>query len=432
MRISMKTSLFRAALAVCLLGSASVLTATMPTIAFAADKPATPPAPVVSKPVGVILDAAHKLILANDFVTAKATVLQAQAVPNRTPMDDYEINNFLGNIYLKLNDHPSAYTAYAAMAESGVIPDSDKSIILGGATLLANEAKHFDKAIQYGNMFLALGGPPDDRVLTSMSVAYYFTNDFANAETFGLKAIAATPAGKIPNQGAYDVVLSCEVKAKKDAEAIKTLEQMVGYYNDPGDWAQLIDSAFGTAGMKPTEALFLYRLRFATKASTSGQDYGLMAGMAITLGYPAEALAALEAGLAAGKLSNSGKTGAQLADARTRTTRDRATVASFDSMATKSPNGELDVKLAETYYGYGRYSDAEAAARRGLGKGGAKMDANEANMVLGQSLAMEGKDADALAAFNNVKGGSAAMLRAAHLWSLYAGRKTTSAAAATH
>ncbi len=427
----MKTSLFRAALAVCLLGSVSVSTDAVSTAAIAADKPAAPAAPVVSKPVGLILDAARKLMNANDYVTAKATALQAQAVPNRTPMDDYEINNYLGNINLKLNDHPSAYTSYEAMAESGVIPDSDKSIILGGATLLANETKHFDKAIKYGTQFLALNGPTDDRVLTAMSVAYYFLNDFANAESFGLKSIAATPAGKLPNQGAYDVVLSCQVKAKREAAALITLEQMVGYYNDPGDWDQLIGSAFGTAGMKPVEALFLYRLRLATKANTSGSDYGFMASMATTLGYPTEALAALEVGLAAGKLSKTGKTAVQLADVRARAAKDRATVASFDSMATKSPNGELDVKLAETYYGYARYADSEVAARRALGKGGAKTDANEANMVLGQSLAMEGKSADALAAFNNVKGGNVAMMRAAHLWSLFAGRKTPSTAAAT-
>lgn len=425
----MKTSLFRAALAVCLLGSASGLIAAMPTAAVAAEKPAAPPMPVVSKPVALILDAARKLIVANDFVTAKATILQAQAVPNRTPMDDYEINNFLGNVSLKLNDHPAALAAYEAMAESGVIPDQDKSIILGGATLLANEAKHFDKSIKYGNMFLALGGPPDDRVLAALSTAYYFTNDFANAESYGLKSIAATPPGKVPNQSAYEVVFSCQVKQKKDAAAIATLEQMVGYYNDPNDWSQLIDSAFSTNGIKPIEALFLYRLRLATKATTSGPDYSLMASMATTLGYPTEALAALQAGLAAGKISSSGKTGAQLADVRARAAKDRASIASFDSMATKSPNGELDVKLAETYYGFGRYADAEAAARRGLGKGGAKMDANEANMVLGQSLAMDGKNADALAAFNTVKG-SATMVKAAHLWSLYVGHKTPATSAA--
>jgi len=71
------------------------------------------------------------------------------------------------------------------------------------------------------------------------------------------------------------------------------------------------------------------------------------------------------------------------------------------------------------------------AARRGLGKGGAKADANEANLLIGMALAMQGNNADAQAALNNVKGTPATM-KTAHLWSLYAGRKYATAAAATH
>jgi len=50
--------------------------------------------------------------------------------------------------------------------------------------------------------------------------------------------------------------------------------------------------------------------------------------------------------------------------------------------------------------------------------------------LIGMALAMQGNNADALTAFNNVKGASPAMMKAAHLWSVYAGRKYTPAAAA--
>jgi tetratricopeptide (TPR) repeat protein len=360
-------------------------------------------------------------------VTAKATIQQAQALTDKTPIDDYEINNFLGNISVKLNDHPTAEIAFSAMAESPAMPDADKPATFRIATLLATEAKHFDKAIKYGQAFVALKGPPDELVLTTMAQSYYYLNDYANAENFANQAIAATPAGTVPRQTAYEVVFGSQVKEKKDADALKTLELLVTNFSDPGDWSQLIDASFASKGMKDIDAMFFYRLRMATKATSSSDDYSVFAALALQIGYPAEAEAALQAGIAAGKLSNSGKTAAQLADARARVARDRATLPSFDATATKSPNGELDVKLAETYYGYGRYADAETAARRGLGKGGAKTDANEANMLIGMSLAMLGKGADAMTAFNNVKGSNPSMARAAHLWSLYAGRRMTTA-----
>ena len=83
------------------------------------------------------------------------------------------------------------------------MPDADKHATLRIATLLSNEAKHYDKAIKYAQAFIALKGPPDDLVLATMAQSYYYLNDFANAESDGTKAIAATPAGKAPNRGAW-------------------------------------------------------------------------------------------------------------------------------------------------------------------------------------------------------------------------------------
>src|SRR6185437_13110533 len=350
---------------------------------------------------------------------------------NRTPIDDFEINNFLGNIAIKLNDHVTAEVAFSAMADSPDIPETERAATFRIATLLSTEQKHFDKGIKYGKAFVALGGAPDDTVLASMSEAYYYMKDYAAAETAGKQAIAAAPAGKAPNQNAMTVVFGAEIQLKKQDEAVKTLEQMVDYYGKPDDWGQLVRSAFGIPGIKQADDLNLFRLELATKASIEPADYDTIAQLAIQMGYPVEAQAALEAGISAGKVTNSGKTAATLANARTRAAKDRATLSSFEATAAKSPNGELDIKLAQTYFGYGRYADAVTAARRGLGKGGAKADANEANMVIGMALAMQGNSADAQAALNNVKG-SPATVRVAHLWSLYAGRKSATAAAPAH
>ena len=427
----MKTNSVRAALAACFLATTSLALVALPSAVYAAEKPAAPTEAKVSPEVGKLLDATKKLIDAGDLTTAKATVLQAQALPNRTGIDDVEINYFIGNIAVRQNDHPAAEVAFSAMADSPDLPDSQKATVLRIAALLSTEQKHFDKGIKYANAFIALGGPPDDSVLASLSEAYYYTNDFANAEIAAKKAVAAAEPGKPPNRNALTVVFGSEIKLKKQADAINTLETMVTYYNSPDDWEQLIQAAFGTSGIKQSDDLNLFRLEMASKASASGDDYDTYAQLALQAGYPVEAQAALDAGLAAGKITNSGKIAALMTNVRTRAVKDRSTLASFEALAAKSPNGELDIKLAHTYFGYGRYADVVTAARRGLGKGGAKTDPNEANLLIGMGLAMQGNSAEAATALNNVKGGSAGMMKAAHLWSVYAGRKYATAAAAT-
>ncbi len=409
----------RAALVACLLSTAAVFAVTVP-LSPAIAKSA---AGTVSAPVGKLLQPAQAAMTANDFATALGLVKQAQALPDQTPFDTYKINEFLGNIYVHMNDHPNAFAAFAAMADSPALADDtpdQQANTLRVAGLLATEQKAYDQGIKYDTAYLALPGvKPDPTVLASMSQAYYYKNDFANAETYAHKAVDATPAGQAPNEGALQILFGAQLKAKNMDGAIATLEQIVTYYDDPDEWGQLIDASLGTKGIKDFEALHIYRLRLVAKAGGQPDDYSVPAQLALSIGYPVEAKAFFDAGIAAGKISHGDK---GVADADNRAAADHKTIAGFATVAEKG-SGELDLKLAETYYGYGRYADAEAAARRALTKGGAKDDPNEANMVLGESLLLQGKAADAAAAFGAVKNASAAMTRAAHLWTLYANRK---------
>jgi hypothetical protein len=115
-----------------------------------------------------------------------------------------------------------------------------------------------------------------------------------------------------------------------------------------------------------------------------------------------------------------------LAGLRPRAEKDKASIGEFDKLAQAHKTGDYDLKLAETYYGYGRYADAADAAQRAITKGGNK-DPNDAQMVLGESLAMQGKNAEAAAAFARVSG-NATTEKSAHLWTLYTQRKSTTAA----
>ncbi len=402
----------RAALMACLLGTAgaAALTVSM-TPAYAAK----PTGPTVSNPVGKLLQPASTAMAANDFPTALGLIKQAQALPDQTPFDTYKINEFLGNVYIKMNDHVNAEVAFAAMADSPALGDvapEEKATALRVAALLSIEQKHYDKGLKYAAAFNALGGAPDALVLAEMAQAYYYSNDFTNAEAYSDKALAAVPPGGTPDRGALEVKFGAQLKAKKQDDAIKTLETIITYYNDADEWGQLIDVSLGVKGIKDFEALHIYRLRPVVKATAHPEDYKVMSALAMALAYPVEAETVLQSG---GQPVS--------ADIRTRAAGDRKTIDSFVATAQKAATGELDLKAAETLYGYGRYADAEAAARRAIQKGGAKTNVNEANLVLAEALLLQGKTADGTAALNAITAPSPGMAKAQHLWLIYAGRK---------
>jgi tetratricopeptide (TPR) repeat protein len=420
----MRLSFVRAAFGACLVAGVAFGAAS----ANAADQPKAGDQPKVSATVGKPLLAAQIAMKANDLTTALAHVHEAQAVPDRTPYDDFTINEFLANIAIGLKDYKTAATAYEAMADSPALPDDRKVNVLTNSVLLAANDADWTHVIKYGEMLQA-SGPLDPKISGPLSVAYYNTGNGAKATALAQsQAAAATAAGRAPDQAALDIMARNQIKQNDYVGASKTLETLVLNYDDSNDWAELIDIAFMTKGLHDMDALHFYRLRVATDATTTADDYAIMGQVAMNVNYPVEAEALIEHGVSKGVVKPGDKASSILASIRPRATKDRNSVAEFDKEARARKSGDYDLKLAETYFGYGRYADAAEAAQRAITKGGSK-DPNDAQLVLGQALAMQGKNADAVAALAKV-GGSAVTQRAAHLWTLYAQRKNT--VAATH
>jgi hypothetical protein len=413
----MKMKSIRAALAAGLFGAASLVALQ----AFAADS-----GPKVSKDFAKPISDAQALMKAGDMKGAMDKINEAAALPNPTPDDSYVINEFKANIAISLKDYATATTAFEAMADSPSLPADQKASTLHNAIILATNAKDYAKAVTYGNELIAMG-PVDDKVAAALSESYYYQKDYAHAKEMAQKSVdAAKAAGQPPDRGALQIIMNSEANAHDEAGAEATLEQLAMAYNDPADWGQLLDLALGTKGLRDIDALYLNRLRIVTGGAGKVDDYTLIANVALQMGFPGEAQAALEAGIQKGAISDSGKVAALLSQARSKAAADQKSLGAQIAMGEKQ-GGEYNVKLAEALYGYGRYADAEAAARRAQAKGGTK-DPTEAPMVLGMALVGEGKYAEAATTFQSVNGG-AATNRAAHLWANYANGKAAPAAA---
>lgn len=398
----MKRTLVRAALAACLLGASATALMSGPAAAANDDKPA---APKISLPVGKPLMAAEKLLAAKDYAGALASLKEAQAIPVRTAYDDYAINQVIAVIAVSQSDYPTAMATYEIMASSPAEPVGDKMGTRHNLVLLEYQAKNYPKTLQYGEELQAMNGL-DANTASAMVESYYFGNDYPKAEVLAQKWIDTQIAAKQPpNQGLLSVLLSAQVKTNDQRGAAKTLELLAQYYSSPSDWDQLIDVALGTPGITNVEGLDLYRLRWTAAAMSSGQDYTLMATIAMQLGYPGEARNVLQQGVQMGRLSSNGSAGPAFQQARTQAASDEKLIPAFAAEAAKSSTGEKDEKLAETYYGYGRYAESEAAVRLAITKNGLR-DPGQAKMLLAMNLVNQGKFQDAVNTLAEVTSGS--------------------------
>ena len=416
----MKKTLARAALAACFLGAVSVAALMSGPVAAANDD--APAKPKVTLAVGKPLVEAEKLLATKDYAGALAKLKEAQAVPVRSAYDDYVIDQVIAVIAVTQSDYATALSTYQLMATSPAEPITDKMGTRHNLTLLEYQNKDFAKTLEYGEQLQALNGL-DINTATAMVESYYFTNDYPKSEALAQKWIDTQLAAKQPpNQNLLSVLLSAQVKTNDQAGAAKTLELLAQYYSSPNDWDQLIDVALGTPGITNVEGLDLYRLRWTAAAMANGQDYSLMATIALQLGYPGEARTVLEQGIQMGRLSSSGNAGSSFQQARSQASGDEKMIPAFAAEAAKSPNGEKLEKLAETYYGYGRYAESEAAARAAIAKDGMR-DPGQAKLLLAMNLINENKYQDAVDTLHDVPAGSTARFQAVRLWTIFAQHK---------
>ena len=388
-------------------------------------------APQVSRAAGKALTEARKLIDAKDYAGAVAALQQAVSAGDLKDYDKYIINTYLGIAYFQSGDQAKAGDAFVAASEVPNMRDSDHQEAVEKALMLLSATNDYGKVIAFVEKDVPANAALSENLLTMIGICYYNTKHDQQALDYAKRAIAAATAkNAIPQRDTYQLLLSAQNHMKDMAGEIATIQTMAGLYGTAEDWSRAIDVAVGSLpaankNSRTVAAFFLYRRRMEVGAATSADDYELAAELATDQNSPGDVIKVANQAKAHGKTTK--KLNAILAKALGDARKDKASLAAADAAAAKSANGTLDVSVAEGYYGYGMFADAERVAARAVAKGGAKK--NEALMILGASQTLLGKNAEAAATFAKVKG-DAALEKAAGCWTVYATRKYGKTAAA--
>ena len=413
----MKRNIRRAAMAAFMTATmATALTALVPADAAPARNakqekaPANQVRPVVGKP----LQEAMKLVDAKDFAGALVKVKEADAAKDKTPFEQYMISKYEGFIYVNepTPDYAAATVAYNQQIETAAAPDAEKATMYNVAMRLNYQAKDYAKVIQDATELQKIQ-PLDDTGYLVLIQAYFNTMDYAGAANTAKAELAAKQAaGMKPGEDVLGLLLNAQIRTKDEVGARQTLDAMASVSKKPEVWDQVMDFALGQQGMTDHDLLNLYRLAMLV-GTMKDTDYAAMATIDLQNGLPQEAK---------NILTKANKSGELLTQANSMAAKDQESLKDLAAEAAKQTNGEIDVKLGESYYTYGRYDDAIAAIQKGIEKGGLK-DAADAQTTLGLVLWAAGKKPEALAAFEKAAAAGGATGQVAHTWDLYGKRE---------
>jgi len=369
------------------------------------------PATTARREVGTPINDALKLVEAKDWNGAMAKVQVADAVKDKTPYEEFMVAKYLA--YIAVNKEPqdlaTATTAVNRQIASNGAPDPEKPNMYSMGMLLNYANMDFAKVIQAGDEYQKLGQPMNEQQYIVLAQAYYSTMDFKNAAR-----VAKTGSDQKPTAENLGLLLNSQAKLMDDAGYRVTLDRLATVSAQPEVWGQVMDFALDTVTKGPMDGqehrlLNIFRLGMLV-GTMRPEDYPAMASIDLNNGLPNEAKEALTKGnRMTGDLGN--QTNTMLAN-------DQGSLTGLAAEAGKQTNGEIDVKLGESYMTYGRHDEAAAALKKGIEKGGLK-DLPDAQTTLGIALYKAGKKDEALAEFRKAEMANSPSGVVAHTWALF-------------
>ncbi|WP_153141856.1 tetratricopeptide repeat protein [Paraburkholderia agricolaris] len=363
--------------------------------------------PEIARPLNVAQDAyrAHK------YQDALAKIAQATAVPNKTPYESYMVEEMRGAAAAAAGDNALAAQAYETLLASGRLTGADEQRTAAALAGIYFQVKNYPLTIRTAQRYIKAGGTNlDMRILLIQS--YYLSNDCASVVSLLKPTVdAQARAGRVPDESQLQLLGTCAQRANDPGTYRSALEKLVAFHPKQAYWDNLLAAIRGKAGYSSSLDIDTYRLRRATGALSTADDYMQMTQLAIIAGTPIEGRQVIDQGFSSGVLGH---------DAGADREKRLQALAAKRAQSTVDSNGvpipAFDAAFNQVFAGQAQQGLATMEAL--IAKGG-MTHPDQAQLRLGEAYFIAGQKARAVQAFRAVRGddGSADLAR---LWLLIA------------
>ena len=367
-----------------LIGTASVAVATVATVGVAQ-------AAGVRAEVGKPLQEALKLAKDGKGSAALAEVRKAEGVSHLTAEERKVIDQTKQYVMVKTGDFSGGVTN-ATTAKAKFAHDYS--------------SRRYHDVVTTDAQLLKKFGAFDGQSELLVAQAYYEMGQYRTAYDL------------LQRMGSSDQVISLRMAAASkmgNSAAVGSAAEELVLKGQKKYWPYLFTAADNTRGLNDEDSLGIYRVRMLTGFMRNGDDYSNATQIAILLNYPQEAARIEQAGFDAKVLSGT-RQERLLARAKESGAQQEKQMDALAKQAHAAKTGDPLVKLAETYWGIGKYQDALDAAQEGVKKG--VKDTDQAQMVIGMAYTGLKKGSQAVRAFRKIT--DPKVKAVANLWSVYA------------
>lgn len=376
-------------------------------------------APVLRPQLQQSVQQANTLIANRSYADALHRLETAEGLGDLSPFEYYTIHHLRGLAAMGLDDKPAAIRAFDAVLRAGYTPQAEKQQTLETLVKLSRASADQAKVIEYAQLY-ADGGGTQPEILLALPQAYYETRQYARAAELAQSQIAhAQAAGAKPGEALLRLAAASALMQKDATAYTAALTQLLRDYPSAEYWQKLLAARLQPAAYWDPLALQIDRLRYATGAMQSPDDYLFAAQRALQAGFPAEAGQYLQAGYAARQLGQGDAAGRHerlKARVQAQLQADAAERERLEHEALAQRDGEALLRLGLRRVSLHDYESGLALMRQGLAKA-ALRDAQQAQLQLAYAQLQAGQNKEASATLRGIQG-NAQLQTLAQLWLL--------------
>ncbi len=363
---------------------------------------------------------------AGDIAAAKAVLPAAQAAAS-TPDDKHVLGVLMVQLGTKAQDDTLQSQGVDMAVQSGKSPPSEVAQLLNVKGVIAyNKGDLAGADAAFSQQYQANPADSDNAILLAQTKVRE-KQPQAAMPIIDAAIKAKKAAGQPVPEDWYRRALAIAYDAKLPAETARFGMGLVGDYPTTDTWRTSVQTYRDTAALDQQGDLDSLRLMRAAGALAGERDYYEYANLANDKGYPGEAKAVIDEGMSSNMVSAQVKNSKALAELKTVTgpkiAGDKASLPALDKSARAAPDGKKALLTGDAYLGYGMYPQAADLFRVAVQKGG--VDANVANLRLGEALAHAGQKDAAIQAFGQVTGKTQPL---AQYWTIWANQGARPAA----
>lgn len=360
-------------------------------------KQRTKTAQAVSKEVYDQITKAQEMVDAKNYSGALKSLNRLYNPDKLTEYEQSNVLNYIGFVYYNMDDTANAIRTYEKMLGIPSLEEQIRKQTTYTLAQLYTMQEQYDKALTtLDKWFLLESNPPADAFILKAQNLYQVQRYAAMIQPIENAMRVAKERNKPVKEDWY-TLLNFAYFQQENYRKVRDIQKILivnwpdkrywfslaGAYTELGEDKNLVNAyeAAHTQGMLEKES-----------------ELVTMAQLYMQREIPYKAAQLLEKEMAAGRVSKSAKNYRLLSQSWMLAQEDEKAIPALQEAARLSTDGELDVRLGNTYLNTGNYDGCVSSVRTGVRKGGLKSPDN-AQISLGMCLYNQRKYNEAIAAF---------------------------------